>query len=65
MKIKLTPDKDNKVEKTKIERVPFLIRRPKDKAPARVGLLRIHGGYILGMKEMVHMGRALNLDRIV
>ena len=65
MKIKLTPDKDNKVEKTKIGRVPVLIRRPKDKAPARVGLLRIHGGYILGMKEMAHMGRALNLDRIV
>lgn len=62
MKIKLTPDNDIKVEKTKIGHVPILILRPKDKAPARVGLLWIHGGgYILGMKEMVYMGRALNL----
>lgn len=62
MKIKLTPDKDIKVEKTKIGHIPVLILRPKDKAPARVGLLWIHGGgYILGMKEMVYMGRALNL----
>ena len=62
MKIKLTPDNDIKVEKTKIGHVPVLILRPKDKAPARVGLLWIHGGgYILGMKEMVYMGRALNL----
>ena len=65
MKIKLTPDRDIKVERKRIGRVPVLILRPKDKAPARVGLLRIHGGYILGMKEMAHMGRALNLDRIV
>ena len=62
MKIKLTPDKDIKVEKTRIGRVPVLVLRSKDKEPVRVGLLWIHGGgYILGMKEMVYMGRALNL----
>lgn len=62
MNIKLTPDKDIRVEKTRIGRVPVLILRPKDIKPIKVGLLWIHGGgYILGMKEMVYMGRALNL----
>lgn len=62
VKIKLTPDKDIKVEKRRIGCVPVLILRTKDKASARVGLLWIHGGgYILGMKEMVYMGRAQNL----
>ena len=54
MNIKLTPDKDIRVEKTRIGRVPVLILRPKDIKPIKVGLLWIHGGgYILGMKEMV------------
>jgi hypothetical protein len=39
-------------EKTRVGRVPVLILRPKDKAPVRAGLLRIHGGCILGMKEI-------------
>ena len=62
MNIKLTPDKDIRVEKTRIGRVPVLILRPKDIKPIKVGLLWIHGGgYILGMKEMAYIGRALNL----
>ena len=40
-------------EKTRVGHVPVLILRPKDKAPVRAGLLRIHGGgCILGMKEI-------------
>ena len=54
MNIKLTPDKDIRVEKTRIGRVPVLILRPKDIKPIKVGLLWIHGGgYILGMKEII------------
>ena len=53
MNIKLTPDKNIRVEKTRIGRVPVLILRPKDIKPIKVGLLWIHGGYILGMKEII------------
>lgn len=66
---KLTPDKDINCKKIKIPRrdgkmMPALILSPKDKdtggrAP---GVLWIHGGgYIVGMKEMVHMSRAVDL----
>lgn len=66
MKIKLKPDGDVRVEKIKIGRVPVLVVRPAETqtpTPAtNVGVLWIHGGgYILGMKEMVYMSRAMDL----
>ena len=64
MKIRLTPDKGIRVQKTKVNGVPVLILRPAERAPAGVGLLWIHGGgYITGMKEMVYMSRAADLVR--
>ena len=67
---KLTPDKDINCKKVKIPRrdgkmMPALVLSPKNKdicsAPAP-GILWIHGGgYIVGMKEMVHMSRAVDL----
>ena len=61
MNIQLWPDGDVRVEKRRIGRVPVLILRPKDLSPS-CGVLWIHGGgYVLGMKEMVYMGRALAL----
>ena len=60
--LKLIPDKDISVNHTKIAGIPTLILRPKNWAPNAPGLLWIHGGgYILGFKEMVFMGRAANL----
>ena len=62
MKIQLWPDKDIHVQKMRVGRVPVLILRPKHRAPVPVGVLWIHGGgYILGMKEMVYMSRAMDL----
>lgn len=62
MKIRLRPDGETAVRKVRIRRAPVLILSPKDAAPARAGLLWIHGGgYILGMKEMVYMCRAADL----
>ena len=62
MKIQLWPDQDIKVEKVRIANVPTLILRPTERPAAEIGLLWIHGGgYITGMKEMVYMGRAMNL----
>ena len=62
MKIKLRPDKDVRVEKIKIGRVPTLVLRPVNHPSIPVSVLWIHGGgYITGMKEMVHMSRAVNL----
>lgn len=59
---KLWPDKDLQVHKAKTGHVPLLIlhlKKPKKNAP---GVLWIHGGgYILGMKEMVYMSRAVDL----
>lgn len=67
---KLTPDKDINCKKIKIPRrdgrmMPALVLSPKNKdicsAPVP-GILWIHGGgYIVGMKEMVHMSRAVDL----
>lgn len=65
----MKPDRDIAVRKIKIEmhgrKIPALvlsraaIENRKEKAP---GILWLHGGgYILGMKEMVHMGRAADL----
>ena len=62
MKIKLTPDHDISVQKTKIGRVPTLVLRPADRDAVGTAVLWIHGGgYILGMKEMVYMSRASEL----
>ena len=62
MKIKLTPDKDIRVEKIRIGRVPTLILRPAIRSSIPVSILWIHGGgYITGMKEMVYMSRAMDL----
>lgn len=62
MRFKLKPDQDIKAEKIKIGTIPVLVLRssfPVDHPP---GILWIHGGgYILGMKEMVYMSRAVDL----
>lgn len=60
-KFQLRPDDSMEVQKLKIGRVPTLVIRPKTNA-VNVGVLWIHGGgYILGMKEMVYMGRGADL----
>ena len=65
MKVTLKPDKDLTEQKIKIGKVPALIVRPTNPDKQNnVGLLWIHGGgYILGMKEMVYMGRAADLAK--
>lgn len=59
---RMKPAKDLQVQKLRVGKIPVLVLRPKvpqEKTPA---LLWIHGGgYFLGMKEMVYMGRAVNL----
>ncbi len=62
MKIRLRPDKNIRVEKLRIGRVPVLVLRPAKVPAVPVGVLWIHGGgYMLGMKEMVYMSRAMDL----
>ena len=62
MKIKLRSDKDIRVQKKRISRVPTLILRPANRTSIPVSILWIHGGgYITGMKEMVYMSRAADL----
>lgn len=62
MNIRLTPDKDLRVEKIRIGRIPTLILRPASVLMSDVGLLWLHGGgYITGLKEMVYMSRAVDL----
>ena len=64
MRIKLKPDKDIRVQKGRIGRVPVLVLKPREHAGRSVGVLWIHGGgYITGMKEMVYMSRAESLVR--
>lgn len=64
MKIKLWPDKDIRVQKSRIGRVPTLILRPANRSSIPVSVLWIHGGgFITGMKEMVYMSRAVDLVR--
>ena len=54
MRIKLWPDKDIRVRKCRIGRVPTLILRPANRSSVPVSVLWIHGGgFITGMKEMV------------
>ena len=63
-KINLKPDKDIRAEKIMIGRVPALVIRPGKPVSEAPGILWIHGGgYVLGMKEMVYMSRALDLVR--
>ena len=62
MKIKLWPDKDIRVKKIMVGRVPVLSLRPLRRSSIPVAVLWIHGGgYITGMKEMVYMSRAVDL----
>ena len=62
----LKPDADILVKKISIPsgkiRIPALLLSPKVSDSPATGVLWIHGGgYILGMKEMVHMSRAVDL----
>ena len=64
MSIQLRPSDDMTVSKIRIGRMPALVVRPKRPAPNPPGVLWIHGGgYIIGMKEMVYMSRAMDLVR--
>ena len=59
---RLKPDKDIRTEKGSADGVPLLILRPKEQKEPGPAVLWIHGGgYILGMKEMVHISRAVDL----
>lgn len=63
----MKPDKDIAVKKIKIEahgrKIPALVLSPAAGDTEKTsGILWLHGGgYILGMKEMVYMGRAVDL----
>ena len=60
--IKLRPSSNIKVIKDKVNNVPLLILKPLNPKPNAPGILWIHGGgYILGMKEMVYISRAISL----
>ena len=60
----MKPDADMTAEKIRIGRVPALVVKPKKPVRNPPGVLWIHGGgYITGMKEMVYMGRAMDLVR--
>lgn len=64
--LSLKPDADILVKKISIPsgkiRIPALLLSPKVSDSPATGVLWIHGGgYILGMKEMVHMSRAVDL----
>ena len=59
---KLWPDEDIQVHKARVAGVPLLILHPQHPKRNAPGVLWIHGGgYILGMKEMVYMSRAMDL----
>lgn len=65
--LKLTPDRDIVCRKVKIPRsdgnpLSALVLSPGTAEKSGVGILWIHGGgYVTGMKEMVHMSRAVDL----
>lgn len=60
--IRLWPDREIHAETIRIGKVPAIIVRPKVPVKKAPGVLWIHGGgYILGMKEMVYMSRAIDL----
>ncbi len=62
----MKPDKEIKTKKIKIKAgdrfIPALVLSAKNGAFNETGILWIHGGgYIMGMKEMVYMSRAVDL----
>ena len=62
----IKPDKDILVSTIRIPTasgsIPALVLSPKAGAQNAAGILWIHGGgYIAGMKEMVHMSHAVDL----
>ena len=62
----MRPDPEIRVQKITIpagrRRTPALVLSPNEAPVLATGVLWIHGGgYILGMKEMVHMSRAVDL----
>ena len=64
----MLPDKDVRVRKIRIPTphgsIPALILSPRTAPADATGVLWIHGGgYIAGMKEMVHMSRAVDLEK--
>lgn len=64
--LSMRPDPEIRVQKVAIpagqRRIPALVLSPKKAPVLATGVLWIHGGgYILGMKEMVHMSRAVDL----
>lgn len=62
MNVRWKPDESIQVQKTRIGRMPILILKPKKMRKNAPGILWIHGGgYMFGMKEMVYMGRSVNL----
>ncbi|MBR1759012.1 MAG: alpha/beta hydrolase [Lachnospiraceae bacterium] len=62
--IRFDRSKDIYTRKVKIGRIPALILSPKQPKKEAPGVLWIHGGgYMLGMKEMVYMSRAVDLVR--
>ena len=65
MKYKLTPPSDICAHKVRFGSVPALVLKSKKHPLANPpGILWIHGGgYMLGMKEMVYMNRAVDLVR--
>lgn len=64
--LSMRPDKSINVRKISIpsgnHNIPALVLSPKEMPAQATGVLWIHGGgYIAGMKEMVHMSRAIDL----
>lgn len=64
--LRMTPDPSIRVQKIVIEsdgrRISALVLSPPEKPTDAPGVLWLHGGgYLLGMKEMVHMSRAVEL----
>lgn len=62
----MSPDPEIRVQEITIpagrRRIPALVLSPTTVPVRAAGVLWLHGGgYILGMKEMVHMSRAVDL----
>lgn len=62
----MRPDPEIRVQEITIpagrRRIPALVLSPTTVPVRATGVLWLHGGgYILGMKEMVHMSRAIDL----
>mgnify|MGYP000203463531 FL=1 len=62
----MSPDPEIRVQEITIpagrRRIPALVLSPTTVPVRATGVLWLHGGgYILGMKEMVHMSRAVDL----